>query len=301
MSSNTNFYHVDAFTTQPFTGNPAGVMFLDSKDQFGDDELLHKIATELNMPATAFLLYKSSGDASIVYEIKWFSAIRRIPICGHGTLAASHVVFQQNPNVTLIEYDAGPAGPLQASRTADNSVQLDFPAAHLVGMADIGEALKSDVDLDKILASSLNDDVHFEYIGRGDRGGYIDMIVAELPENYPLEEAKIDCNVLTGLFPVIRGVTFTTRASKDETFHIHSRCINCVPGLGEDYVTGSAHCMIAPYWFKKIGIEADGELKAVQVSARRGSMTLGWKKEEMRCLIRSTAVTFASGTVTLPE
>ncbi|KAG8758132.1 hypothetical protein FRC14_000693, partial [Serendipita sp. 396] len=65
MSSNTNFYHVDAFTTQPFTGNPAGVMFLDSKDQFGDDELLHKIATELNMPATAFLLYKSSGDGSI--------------------------------------------------------------------------------------------------------------------------------------------------------------------------------------------------------------------------------------------
>ncbi|KAG8806346.1 hypothetical protein FRC17_005062 [Serendipita sp. 399] len=301
MSSSANFYHVDAFTTQQFTGNPAGVLFLDSKDQFEDDDLLHKIAKELNMPATAFLFFKSSNDTSITYEIKWFSAIRRIPICGHGTLAASHVIFQQNPGIHLIEYDAGPAGPLQASRTVDDLVQLDFPACHLVGMNEIGETLKPDVDLNKILASALNDEnVRFEYIGRGDRGGYIDMIVVELPENYPLEQATIDCDVLTKLFPVIRGVSFTTWASHDENFHIHSRCINSVPGLGEDYVTGSSHCMIAPHWLKKTGtLAGDRDLKAAQVSARRGSMLINWKEEEMRCLIRSSAVTFSTGTIAL--
>lgn len=189
-------YHINAFTTEPFAGNPAVVTILKNDTQFKDDNLLQKLGAEWNMPATAFLL--PVDEATAKYKIKWFDPIKPIPICGHGTLAASHVIFSKNKQINSIEYDAGPAGSLTARRDVQDSIVLDFPACRVVGMHDAGQAIKSGVDLERVIKSLFPDDVKIENIGRGDRGGYVDLVLVELAENYPLKEAKLNNHVLVG-------------------------------------------------------------------------------------------------------
>jgi PhzF family phenazine biosynthesis protein len=204
------FYKLDAFTTKAFTGNPAAVVVLQSQPQFEDDILLQKIGTEFNLPATAMLLpvQHTGNDSLAKYKIKWFDAIKPIPICGHGTLAASHVVFNElssDGRVKSIEYDAGPAGTLTAQRDAEGSIILDFPACKLVGMKEAGQDIKSSVDLQQVLQSVFPNDVEIKFVGRGDRGGYVDLLVVEVKENYPLKDANLNGEVLVSkyLTPVL--------------------------------------------------------------------------------------------------
>jgi PhzF family phenazine biosynthesis protein len=194
------FYHVDAFTAQPFAGNPAAVVILQSDEQFNDDSHLQKIATEFNLPATAFLLPSTQtvNNAVLKQKIKWFDPSKRIPICGHGTLAASHVLFEGNTQANTIEYDAGPAGALIARRDKEDSIVLDFPACRLVGTQDAGQAIKDGINLEQVLQSLFPDDVKIEFVGRGDRGGYVDLLVVEVMENYPLKGKKLNNHVLVG-------------------------------------------------------------------------------------------------------
>jgi PhzF family phenazine biosynthesis protein len=194
------FYHVNAFTTQSFTGNPAAVVILHSDEQFNDDSLLQKVATEFNLPATTFLLPLTQTVNDVLKQkIKWFDPSNRIPICGHRTLASSHVLLEgHSAQVHTIEYDAGPAGSLTARRDKGNSIQLDFPACRLVGMQDAGQAIKEGVDLEQVLKSLFPDDVKIEFVRRGDRGGYVDLLVVEVMEDYPLKGKKLNNHVLVG-------------------------------------------------------------------------------------------------------
>src|SRR5262245_19299306 len=80
-------YHLDAFTTRAFAGNPAAVMLLD---QFPDDALLQRIAAENNLSETAFLVREGND-----YRLRWFTPITEVPLCCHATLASAAVVMQR--------------------------------------------------------------------------------------------------------------------------------------------------------------------------------------------------------------
>lgn len=80
------FYHIDAFTNKVFSGNPAGVCLLN---EWLPDEMLQSIAAENNLPETAFLVQQADH-----WEIRWFSSTMEIDLCGHATLASSHVIFE---------------------------------------------------------------------------------------------------------------------------------------------------------------------------------------------------------------
>jgi PhzF family phenazine biosynthesis protein len=193
------FFHVDAFTLKPFTGNPAAVVFLQEESHFNDNEYLQTVASEFNLPACSFLLpiNSTAETTSSVprYQIKWFDPYKRIPICGHGTMAASHVVFEINQGAKSIEYDAGPAGSLIATQK-DSKIELEFPACNLVDLDQAGDKIKPSVDIKQVLQAVFPDPVEFKHVGRGDRGGYVDLIVAEITENYPLKNAKLNIGAL---------------------------------------------------------------------------------------------------------
>lgn len=192
------YFHLNAFTTEPYKGNPAAVALIPSQELFDSDDLLQKLAAEFNQPATAFYL-KLPGNQSI--QIKWFSALKRIPICGHGTLAASHTIFQSGWEGNSIKYDGGPAGQLTALRGNDGSITLDFPGCYLVGLNDAGTRLRDGVDIHAVIKAALPSDVQFTIAGRGDRGGYVDMLVVALQDDYPLREMKYDPK------PLVRRMT----------------------------------------------------------------------------------------------
>ncbi len=81
------YYHVDAFSEAPFRGNPAGVCPLE---RWLRDETLQEIAAENNLSETAFFV-PQDGD----FHLRWFTPTVEVDLCGHATLAASHVLFSE--------------------------------------------------------------------------------------------------------------------------------------------------------------------------------------------------------------
>ena len=111
-------FHIDAFTSRPFAGNPAAVMLLD---EFLEDNLLQEIAAENNLSETAFLV-PESGD----YRLRWFTPTTEVPLCGHATLASAAVVMERlEPGRGLVVFHSA-SGPLTVNRTETGYV-MDFP------------------------------------------------------------------------------------------------------------------------------------------------------------------------------
>src|SRR4249919_4178790 len=115
----TPIFHVDAFTTRPFAGNPAAVMLMDS---FPEDTVLQEIAAENNLSETAFLV-PEGGD----YRLRWFTPTTEVPLCGHATLASAAVVMErlEPGRVKTIFHSA--SGPLTVTKT-ETAYLMDFPA-----------------------------------------------------------------------------------------------------------------------------------------------------------------------------
>src|SRR5262249_12510282 len=110
--------HVDAFADRPFTGNPAAVCILERP---ADAALMQAFAAEMNLPATAFV-WPHDGE----YGLRWFTASAELALCGHGTLATAHALFERaGADTTQLTFHAA-AGPLVARR-AGELVELDFP------------------------------------------------------------------------------------------------------------------------------------------------------------------------------
>ncbi|HLA39015.1 MAG TPA: PhzF family phenazine biosynthesis isomerase, partial [Candidatus Glassbacteria bacterium] len=80
-------YQVDAFTESPFSGNPAGVCILEEEKS---DEWMQNVALEMNLSETAFLRRQEDG-----FLLRWFTPALEVDLCGHATLAASHVLWQE--------------------------------------------------------------------------------------------------------------------------------------------------------------------------------------------------------------
>src|SRR5690242_16192111 len=79
---------VDAFTSRPFSGNPAAVCVLDA---FPDDSMMQDIAAEMNLAETAFVVERGVDR----YDLRWFTPAIEVPLCGHATLASAHVLFTE--------------------------------------------------------------------------------------------------------------------------------------------------------------------------------------------------------------
>ena len=129
-------FQVDAFTTKPFAGNPAGVCILS--ETIPDSDML-KIAKELNLPETAFLHKNDSG-----YNLRWFTPKTEIELCGHATLAAAHILWETG---TLDQDDPANFDTLSGRLTANKNgtwIDLNFPAEYAKNVAapvELTEAL----------------------------------------------------------------------------------------------------------------------------------------------------------------
>lgn len=234
-------FQLDAFTDRRFGGNPAAVMPLDA---FPDDATMQAIAAENNIAETAFLVRDRSTDD---YHLRWFTPTVEVPLCGHATLASAAVVMERlEPSRTSVVFRSA-SGPLSARRVGSSYV-LDFPAATLSAIDDvaaIADALGAtplDVSADAFNYLVLLDDA---------------TVVRSLAPDFAAI-ARLDR----------KGVIVSARG--DAGYDIVSRYFAPALGIDEDPVTGSAHCLLAPYWSKRLGITS---LRTYQASARGGEMT----------------------------
>ena len=257
-----SIYHVDAFSNQVFSGNPACVVPLTA---WLDDEILQNIASENNLSETAFIVKNTEQqtdnqtDNQTDYHLRWFTPVSEVALCGHATLATAHVLFTHLGFAKDSIRFASHSGILTVSRCQlndDPAYMLDFPAvaSTVMNLADVPEDLWLGLNLakEKVINVSLGTDYLIEVVSQ-----------AEVEQVTPIISHWQHLGV--------RGVIVTAPAQpmtkQQTTVDIVSRCFYPEMGVAEDPVTGSTHCQLMPYWADKLG---ENKLLAMQLSKRQG-------------------------------
>jgi len=258
-----DFYMVDAFANATFGGNTAAVCPLSD---WLPDEILLKMAKQHKQSETAFFVPTDEG-----FELRWFTSLGEINLCGHATLATAHVIFEHlgDPRRT-IRFSTRFVGPLTVTREGE-WLTLDFPAWETEPSAPLPLLLKA--------------------LGIGEckevRVARDYMVVLESQQQ--VEAVRPDINAM---LPLGKMVCVTARGNGDYDFV--SRFFSPGDAIPEDPVTGSAHSMLIPYWARKLD---KTKMLARQVSERGGDLRCQLAGD--RVLIGGQATTYLIGKVLL--
>jgi PhzF family phenazine biosynthesis protein len=233
------FTQVDAFAHAPFTGNPAAVMPLKA---WLDDDVLQAIAAENNLAETAFTVALPAG-AGADHELRWFTPTIEVALCGHATLASGHVLLA--PDRDEIRFRTRKAGDLVVRRSGDDYA-LDLPAWDV-------EPTRPRANMAALMGGPEPTKTCWR------EGGYLVLLY---PDEATIRALAPDFRALAAL-----GDVLTIATAQGETADVVSRVFAPGAGIDEDPVTGSAHCLLTPYWARRLGRES---FTAYQASARGG-------------------------------
>jgi PhzF family phenazine biosynthesis protein len=253
----TPVHVVDAFAARPFTGNPAAVCLLEAPRP---DAWMQSVAAEMNLSETAFVT--PAGEA---FALRWFTPTAEVDLCGHATLASAHVLWQEG----RLAGDAAAcfrtrSGLLTAAREGEG-ISLDFPARPEEAREIPG------------LAAALG--VEPVYSGRSAYD-----VLAELPTEAAVRALRPDMEALRAV--EARGVIVTAPADAPEHDFV-SRFFAPRVGVPEDPVTGSAHCVLGPFWARRLGRET---LTGFQASRRGGEVRVRVEGERVHLWGRAVSV-----------
>ena len=254
-------FHVDAFASAVFSGNPAAVCPLD---RWLEEATMQAVAAENNLSETAFVVRDRDG-----WKIRWFTPTCEVDLCGHATLASGWVVFNRlDPGSASVTFSSR-SGPLTVTRDGD-LLALDFPARP-------PEPCAAPPGL-------------VEGLGLAPR----DVLRArDLMAVYDREE---DVRALAPDFARLAALdslgVIVTAPGRDVDFV--SRFFAPGHGVPEDPVTGSSHCTLIPYWAKRLGRT---ELRARQVSRRGGELTCALRGDRVR--IAGRVVPYLEGMIAI--
>ena len=253
-------FHVDAFTTAPFKGNPAGVCILDSEPS---EYWMQNIAMELNLSETAFVF---PGKDSRM--IRFFSPETEVPLCGHATLSASHIMYENhiikgNEEISFISK----SGELKVYRLG-SWITLDFPA-YPVNKIPVPAEIKA-------LIGVVPSEFYKSAFG---------WTLALISNEQAVRDMKPDFSMMKNSE---YGDIIVTAKSEEPGFDFCVRCFAPALGINEDPVTGSAHCALAPFWQMKTGKET---FTSHQVSKRGGELRVTLKGNRVK--ISGQAITIS--------
>ena len=256
---------VDAFTEKIFCGNPAAVCVMK---KFPPDALMQNIAKENNLSETAFVVKEKN-----FYRLRWFTPVAEINLCGHATLAAAFVIFTKiEPDLNRVEFETL-SGKLTVMKS-ENLLEMNFPAYTYKKIPVTDE-----------MREAVGAEISEAYLSR-DLMMLLDS--AEIVENLKPNFDKL--KKLEGLTKVV------TAKSSDENFDCVSRVFAPNLHINEDPVTGSSHCMIAPYWAEKLGKQ---KIIARQASERGGILHCEILGDRVK--IGGLAVLFAESELNINE
>jgi PhzF family phenazine biosynthesis protein len=231
---------VDAFTSEPFHGNPAGVCFLDAPRP---DAWMRAVAAELKHAETAFLAARDDGS----FGLRWWTPETEVPLCGHATLASAHALWE----TARVTADAAAvfhtlSGELRAHQS-NGHITLDFPVSVPESCAELPGLFHAlGIAPAPIACTSF-------------------FTLVELEDAGAVRRIAPDTTLLRA---VDTDAVLVTAPADDERFDVVCRVFGPRVGIPEDSVTGSAVCVLSPYWERRFG----PSLRVAQVSARGGEM-----------------------------
>ncbi len=256
-------YQIDAFTDKIFSGNPAAVVPLDN---WISEKYMQSIAMENNLSETAFIVKENKN-----YSIRWYTPNGEVDLCGHATLASAFTIFNYlEPNLQDIEF-ISKSGLLTVTKNK-NELIMNFPK-------DIYKSFSKGRDqIQKIIG--LNP----QNILKGK-----DDILVILSSQSEVEKLKPNFELLTRLD--CRGLVVSAQGEK---YDFVSRCFYPKYGVDEDPVTGSAHCLLAPYWSEVL---SEKKMSAYQLSYRGGKLIC--EVEKNRVKLSGTCAPYMIGEIRL--
>jgi len=263
---NRPLFHVDAFASRPFTGNPAAVCLLDRP---AEAAWMQAVAAEMNLSETAFVVAGADPLA-----LRWFTPRVEVDLCGHATLAAAHVLWETG----RLGHDA-PArfatrsGVLTAT-LRDGWIELDFPATPCAA-ASLPDGFLAALGIAAPVFTGQAGPRH----------------IVEVGDERDVRSLTPDFAALAALPG--RGVAVTARAD-GRAYDFVSRYFAPWVGVNEDPVTGSVHCALGPFWASRLG---KGELLACQASPRGGEIRV--RVGGTRAVLAGRGVTIARGETTI--
>jgi len=265
---------IDAFASGPFRGNPACVV--EPFDAFPDAAWMQALAAENNQAETAFL---RRTDDPARFELRWFTPMLEVPLCGHATLAAAHALFAElGLEGETVIFDTQ-SGPLTVGR-AGELYEMDFPAsppARIDPPAGLAEALG--VEVAEVWAAQF--------------------LVAVVADEAAVRAAKPDLAAIMQISSAAtqgRGyVAVAALADASAPYEVVSRFFAPGSGIPEDAATGSMHCILSPLYSEKLGRKT---LRFHQAYPGRGA-DLECEHRGERVLLRGKAVTVIEGRLRL--
>jgi PhzF family phenazine biosynthesis protein len=255
-------YIVDAFTEVPFRGNPAGVCICPSDL---DDRCRQSIANELNLSETAFV--EDRGDSN--YGLRWFTPTHEVSLCGHATLASAHILWTERSASPKLMFHS--LSGILTTRHSGGDIEMDFPSEFVAPSCKVEE-----------FSAALGKTPSF--IGEGES-----FWLCELESESAVRKLEPSLSLIASM-----GKTglIVTAISDSEAEDFVSRVFAPCVGVPEDPVTGSAHCVLAPYWAQKLG---KTKLVGYQASKRGGHVKLDFLGA--RTLLIGKAHTVLRGTI----
>lgn len=241
-------YQVDAFTNTLFGGNPAAVIPLE---KWIDESLMQKLALENNLSETAFFVPKSRSN----FEIRWFTPLSEINLCGHATLASAFVLHSHlNFKGQKIIFESK-SGNLEIEKR-ENLFVMDFPAWKPQRIYNYPGNLRSALGVNEIIAIYKHRDLLVE-LGNADE-------VRKAKPNFSAIKKWEEKVIITA--PGSGDVDFVSRFFAPSV------------GIDEDPVTGSAHSQLIPFWGEKL---KKTSMHAMQLSARAGELWVTYSGERV--------------------
>ncbi|MFC7440548.1 PhzF family phenazine biosynthesis protein [Laceyella putida] len=242
MKMSIPLFQVDAFTNEPFKGNPAGVCILPHPQA---EDWMQQLASEMNLAETAFLYPEADG-----YRLRWFTPTTEVDLCGHATLASAHILWEQGYLASdQVARFYTKSGQLIAKRKK-NGIQLDFPAV-AIQLTEIPHQLIALLG-DKV-QQCLTDQAN---------------LVVVLKSEADVRQLQLHRDEILAIPGLKNGVIFTALGTE---LDFVSRCFFPQVGIDEDPVTGSAHCLLGPYWGQVL---SKTTLTAYQASPRGGELRI---------------------------
>ncbi len=259
---------VDAFTDRAYAGNPAAVCMLDEP---AEEPWMQAVAAEMNLSETAFV---GPPDGAGRRSLRWFTPLVEVSLCGHATLASAHVLWEcgaVDPDHEIV-FDTS-AGDLRCRRAAQSGrearITLDFPLRRPV-----------EVERPAGLAQALG--VYPTYVGRAE-----EILLVELRNEDEVRALRPD---MVALGRIEAHGIIVTAAGETDAHDFVSRYFAPQVGIDEDPVTGSAHCVLGPFWAGRIGRST---LHGYQASARGGDVWVDVVGDRVR--LGGQAITVVTG------
>lgn len=260
-------YHVDAFSTKLFDGNSAAVCPLEN---WLSDAQMQSIAMENNLSETAFILREKENEH---YQIRWFTPNTEVALCGHATLASAFIIFNYLGHLKEQIIFNSKSGELRVTKNA-SFLTMDFPALPY-----------TPIILSPLVLKALNIQAVETYESTFDLLMILeneDVVKDAKPNLYEISKLKY------------RGIILSAPANQNNV-DVYSRCFYPGCDVPEDPVTGSAHCVIAPYWSNRL---AKHEIYARQGLKRKGELRCEIVND--RVLLSGSCQLYLQGHIFLP-